>query len=128
MQLEKLTEETFQQHGNRKKEGRLSLIVDTDAFEAYAVPKNIEHIDFLREHFGKEDSKYVPAHLDFNSYKDIQAVIIGESGVEQGYGVRHTEEQLTKARQKVLELIVNSPFQTSRDCDYKEAYEYVTFK
>lgn len=126
--LEVLTEEIFEKYGNRKKDKRLSIIVDTKNFIAYAVPKEIEHIEFLRKYFGKEDSKFVPVHLDFNDEFDISAVITGESGVEQGYGIRHTTDELIIAQQKALELISSSIFSASEDCEYKLCYEYANFK
>lgn len=126
--IERLTESLFEEYGNRKKVGRLSIVVDTESFVAYAVPIGVEHIDFLRAGFGKEDSKFVPVHIDLNSNYDVEAIITGESGVEQGYGVRHTSEQLDIAHQKALELVANSPFLVLDNCDYRKCFEYVNFK
>ncbi len=107
MPIDKLTEELFEEYGNK----RLNIVVDTENYEAYAVPKNVERMNFLRTNFGRRGSTFVPMHIDLNSSYEIKAIIVD--------GMGHTEEQRTIAYQRALEIVAQGEFSTADDCNYK---------
>ena len=107
--IDKLTHDTYIQYGDRKKLGRISVLVDVCSSNVYPVPKNIEHIQYapkLKRQHAISYEKLVPAHIDTNGM-EITGLSIGYSGLEQKMKVRHTEEDLKKAREIMWDFIRN---------------------
>jgi len=104
----------------RKKPDQLCVIVDTSKGEVYPVPVSIEHIDFAGMILGytKEDiiknpdiaSKLVPSNLRLKnvySNPEIYSIVTGQSGMEAGFGVKHSREQIDTAHELVFGFIMN---------------------
>src|SRR3989344_2610091 len=106
--------------GNRKIHGRLSVLVDTEAKQIYVVPRNIEHIEFTRrllslgnyEEVRLRASHLIPSHIsilpDLNTpdlEERVKGFLTGISGLEIGYGVRHTKESLLMAHELTKKFI-----------------------
>ncbi|MDP3917494.1 MAG: hypothetical protein Q8Q42_04395 [Nanoarchaeota archaeon] len=113
-----LTGDVFEKFGNRKRSGRLSLLVDMANENIYAVPIGVEHIDFVRELIGRDSfdtlkmRRYIPVHVDRYPTPDwsgdVNGLVTGVSGMEISYGARHTKEDLRGAHQIVRKLIEKS--------------------
>ena len=106
-----LTEGLRGAYGDRKIPGRLSILVDLrEDPKIYAVPREQEHIDFVKELLGTEDEQdvreqgalLVPSHIQItpNGWKfchEVTGFLTGVSGLEIAFGVRHPREVLKKA-------------------------------
>ena len=113
--LESLTYGLFQQYGDRKKQGRISVFVDLGKDAIYAVPRDIEHVDFFNKitYLHPEDefwreiaSRYIPSHIDLNlDGSAVEGIVTGVCGMEIAYGSRHSEEDLYKAHEIVHEFV-----------------------
>lgn len=102
---EALTDEVVREYGDRKKPGRVSLVVDTLTSDIYLVPKNVEHIDFMKGNFSNRDyGLFVPFHLDMDN-EDVVKLTPGESGLEYKLGVEHDNASIAIARVLVFEFI-----------------------
>jgi hypothetical protein len=118
--IETLDETVMKEFGSRKKPGRLSLVVDVETSDIYAVPKDTEHIDFIKQ-FETDPSYLVPVHLDFSG-GEVSGVIVGESGIEHGLGVRHSHADLNVANSDAYGLISKSGVQIAEDHKNKVHY------
>ena len=96
----------------RKKPDQLCIIVDTKSEKIYPVPTAIEHVDFAAKILGyaiqenpEEASNLVPSNIrlkvsGFNHLNDfVEEIVTGTSGMEVGFGLRHSPEQLKKAHE-----------------------------
>ncbi|MBW2981990.1 hypothetical protein KY343_03865 [Candidatus Woesearchaeota archaeon] len=120
--IDVLSRELIEVYGSRKKEGRLSLLVDTTTNEIYIVPKDTEHIEFTKQ-IGTDPDKVVPVHVDFLDGR-VAGVITGESGLEQDLGVRHSHDDLNSANSTVYQLIIGSGLEISPGHRNKICVEY----
>jgi len=105
--LEKLTKDVYMQYGDRKKPGRISVLVDVVSEKIYAVPKYVEHIIYapkLKKQCKIPYEKLVPAHIDTNG-AEVIGVSAGYSGLEQRMGIRHSEEDLKKAKELIWQFV-----------------------
>ena len=108
---EKLTIRLLEEFGNRKQEGRLSVITNlNDEGKVYSVPRETEHINFCLNMVidARKLRKTIPSYIDYEKTDDkyiINSVITGESGIEIGYGITHNEEDLREAHNKILKFI-----------------------
>ena len=106
-----LTKIILEEFGDRKHESRLSVITDlNEEGRIYVIPHNKEHIEFCTELVGdtRKLKRVIPTHIDYRKSSDnyiIDSIITGESGMEQGYGIRHTPEDLLEAHNNVLRFI-----------------------
>lgn len=105
-----LTSRLIEEFGDRKKQGRLSIIVNLLDDKIYPIPKGKEHIEFGIELVGdiRKLSKVIPSHIDYRNIEglyEIYRIITGESGMEEGYGVRHSCEDLNYAHSKVFDFV-----------------------
>ena len=91
----------------------------------YPVPETMEHIDFAckilritlkefleyRQDFIKAIENLVPSNIEIDpTALTVVGIGTGISGMELGYGIRHTEEQLVKAHAIVKEFVENGDF------------------
>jgi len=103
--------------GDRKKDGRISVIVDVSKEDGiYLIPRDREHVTFVADYLGipaekiKENpycaAHIVPSHIQIE-YKQgslkLSDVETGESGLEIKLGVRHTQDALLQAHARVLD-------------------------
>lgn len=114
MKVEKLTEDQITSFGDRKHKGRLSVVVDTlqegENLDIYIVPKDKEHIGFCLELVKdvRRLTNIIPSHIHYDNVEgiyEVTGVFTGESGMEQGYGVRHSARDLDRGHQRVLRFV-----------------------
>jgi len=121
----------------RKKENQLCLIVDTKEEKIYPVPVKIEHIDFASRIIGykitenlEDASKIVPSNIimGVSGMNDIsyvvEQIITGVSGMEIGYRLRHSHQQLEKAHKLVRKFVDDGEFQKSKNFSEKIIKRY----
>lgn len=104
MPVKKLTLEIIRAFFPRKKEGYLSIIVDTNNNDVHLVPIDMEHIDFVcqlikttRENLKKSPdmaSHLVPALIKIDENHVVKEIISGVSSTEIAGGIKHTAHQL----------------------------------
>ncbi len=134
--VKRLTWSAVNSFGNRKRPGRLSVIVDmTKKGVVYAVPREIEHKDYLCEilHTTQEHimgapgiaARLIPVHIDLPC-DTVEGIVVGLSGAEQAYGIRHSNEDLQNSARRAQEFILNGevpyhePIHTKIDYRYSE--------
>jgi hypothetical protein len=126
--MSKLTPEAVAQFGNRKKPGRISVVTDLDTCNTFYVPHNIEHIDFIRSKLRIDDCRrIIPTHIDMildEGQPRIGELITGTSGVEQGFGVRHTKEDIDVAHNFVYRSVINGEWFFARDYKDTKVYDF----
>lgn len=115
-----LTFGILENFGRRKKANYLGLVCDTKNMKIYPVPVNVEHIEWALNIIGGGYSReailrnsslishLVPAIVVFDPGLEIvEGSIIATSGMEIGFGVRHTSEQINEATSLVDAFIRN---------------------
>ncbi len=105
-----LSQSIISAYGNRKEPGRVSIFTDLRDNNIYIVPRNEEHIDFVKRIASpSEYEKIVPTHIDLRTAADgieeVIRVITGESGLEIKGGVKHSYEDLQKAHDLAWQFI-----------------------
>ncbi|OYT32566.1 hypothetical protein DRJ22_00060 [Candidatus Woesearchaeota archaeon] len=124
-----LTYSLINQYGNRKKPGRLSILVNVEEKKIYAVPRKIEHIDYAKQ-FNIELSKLIPVHIDTklneNGLEEIIGLVTGVSGMEIGYGIRHSKKDLEEAHKLAKDFIENGELPIKKLEEDKIIYKYST--
>ena len=133
-----LTSDFVKPYLDRKKEGRLSLLVDVRLDKAYVVPVHEEHtlvaLEILHAQLGDLQadpsfaSHIVPVHIEFVRIQDellISCVLTGVSGLEMGYHVCHTSQQLQEAHTFTLLLIDRSEMSKSDDFETRILYAFL---
>jgi|SRR3989344_6633376 len=123
----RLTWSLVSRFGDRKEHGYLSLIVNVENDEIYIVPHEKEHI-MLVEQLLSVDRNYIRKNSDIASHlvpsiieiqdSEVKGVLTGFSGLESGFKVRHTEEQLDRAHVLVLAFVENG--EIPRHPDFEE--------
>lgn len=102
---EALTDEVIREYGDRKRLGRVSVVVDTLGSAIYVVPRDIEHIDFMALHFPNVNyGPFVPFHIDMDN-REVADLIPGHTGLEYKLSVVHDGASVAIARVLVLEFI-----------------------
>lgn len=96
--VEIITEETWNEFGDRKRVGRIDFVVDTVTDAVYGVPKEVEHKDFVPTLPSYEEgtSRFVPLQLRMER-GEVHEILIGASSYEAATGVKHTPQEMTKA-------------------------------
>jgi len=112
----KLTLDIKTTYGNRKKRGIISLLYDAKKDAFIPIPTNKEHIEIVMEILNKTKvqiiknpdlaSHLIPINIFIEEDK-IKEVLIGISGIEMGYKVRHSKTDLTKAHEASWNFINN---------------------
>ncbi len=119
-----LTLEIEEKFGDRKKPGMISFIYDAEKDEFAIVIQNKEHIETAAEilKVKKSDiernpdiaSHLIPINIIIKN-NEIKEIIIGVSSIELGYHVRHSKEDLVKARDATWELVRSSEYQIPKN-------------
>jgi len=116
--IDKITEEVLREFGDRKTKGRIDFVVDIITKQIYPVPREIEHSRFVPElpDYSPKTSKYVPIQFRLDN-GIIEEVLVGASSYEAKFKVRHTLEELQKAKMYAWVLAANSniPIEVKRD-------------
>ncbi len=121
-----LTWATVARFIGRKKAHVLSVICDTENNKIYPVPLEIEHVDWaatilqvtrteIRQN-PSSASHLVPAVIELSpTREEVVGLLTGTSGLEIGFRVRHTKEQLESAHKMTLRFITKGeiPFEES---------------
>ena len=129
-EIKKLTKRLMEEFGDRKQEGRLSIITDlNNQGKIYPIPHDQEHIEFCTNLLGdiRKLKKVIPSHIEYDKIEgeyEITSILTGESGMEQGYGIRHEKLDITTAHQKILEFIQEGEILISRKLNSKINYDY----
>ena len=123
-----LTREILEIFGDRKKEGRLSVVTFEDL--VYPVPKDREHIEFCSELVvdPRKLPKVIPSHINYSQIEqeyEIISIITGESGIEQGYGIKHSKKDLEIAHQRVLRFINEGEVLIHPNLESRIVYDYI---
>jgi len=126
-----LTQSVVNGYGNRKIFGRLSVLVDVSENLIYPLPRDLEHIEFVKAHFSElavNNGTIVPSHIQLemtsSGLEEVIGIITGVSGMEIGYGIRHDRIDLEKAHAAVLEFVNNGEFSISSHKQDKIEYKY----
>ncbi len=127
-----LTWSAISQFGDRKKAGRFSILINANTKDVFAVPRNMEHKDFLcgllrttAEALTEQPeliTHLIPVHIDLKP--DSIEIITGLSGFEQVYHVRHTRDNLHAAHQRAKAFVAQGEveYQTLEEkIDYRYA-------
>ena len=108
-----LTLDNYLKYGDRKVPGRISLFVNSPNAETYFVPIDTEHIVLAKylvaKSYARILSDLVPVHIDTQldaGEPCITGIITGASGMEIGYGVRHSLDELQRAHGRGKELVM----------------------
>jgi len=117
----------------RKKEDQLCLLVNTENKEIYAVPVEEEHISCaLRilntsiDELIEKGSILVPSNIRLNIYEHpnfVYSLVIGVSGLEMRYGVRHTKKQIDRAHELMYNFLRKGEFNINLSED-KRIYRF----
>ncbi len=130
MKADLLTQKLIEMYGNRKRKGRLSVVVNTSNSDVYVVPKNKEHINYCLNLVGddvRKLEKIVPSHINYDTVEslyEVISIITGESGMERGYGVRHRHDDLNIAHQRVLDFVHNGKIFVHPNLESRIIYDY----
>ena len=119
-----------------RKGNAFSFFVDTNADCFYMVPTDFEHIDFASMLLGvdKADisqdpslaSHLVPVVVEVTPMHDqITGAVVGVSGIEIAFGVRHSNVQMATAKQLALKFLENSEVPLSPTFELKVVMRYV---
>lgn len=125
-----LTKRILEEFGGRKHYGRLSVVTDLNGNgEIYPVPHKEEHIEFCIELVRdiRKLERVIPSHIEYTKVEDkykITSIITGETGMEQGYGIRHDKEDIKNAHQKVLEFVNNGEVLLNSEIESKIIYNH----
>ncbi len=130
--LRTLTKRVFAIYANRKKPGRLGLIVDTRDNRVYIVPKDQEHIDYVK-HLTKESnfSKLIPSYIDFEKVGNqviVAGIETGYSGIERILGVKHESEDLEKAHSLVHSIVNKGEIPVVENITSRISFKFSTRK
>ena len=116
--IEVITDEVFEEYGNRKTRGRIDFVVDVTTNHIYAVPKNVEHSDFIPTipNYTQKSSIYVPIQYRFRN-GEVSEILVGASSYEDKHKVRHDMKELKKAHSAAWVLLIKSkiPVKVKRD-------------
>lgn len=109
--IETITEEVWQEFGNRKRKGRIDFVIDTATGGAFAVPKTMEHKDFIPTlpGFSPKASRFVPSQLRLEG-GEVREIIVGASSYEVAMGVAHTPKEIADAYRATWELLGRNNF------------------
>lgn len=120
----KLTVDIKVTFGDRKQKGLLSLLYDARKKAFIPIPTNIEHIEIAAELLKKTKNQIIenpdlaghliPVNIFFKDEKIVE-ILVGISGIEMGYKVRHSKEDLVKAYEASWDFIKNGDFAISKE-------------
>ncbi len=119
---------------NRKQVGYISVVTDTETKRIYPIPPDEEHKTFVPRIIGlglsdvMQDpmsfSRFVPSLIS-TQFDEVTGIRTGFSGMESGFGVRHTREQLNLGHNLVKAFIELGQVPISNNFrDYGIDYRY----
>jgi len=124
---DKLSWAIFNNYGNRKKPGRISIVIDLDEEKIYPVPRKVEHLDFAKDKF-LEHERIIPSHIDLEpngcGLEKVVGIITGISGLEISGGVRHKKEDLEKAHAISWDFVKNGEIKIGDVKEDEVVYKY----
>jgi len=132
MPQEYLTKKLLEEFGDRKHKGRLSVITNLNEGEAiYPIPHKKEHIEFCTELVGDaiKLTKVIPSHIRYDKVEEeyeITSIITGESGMEQGYGIRHAKTDIDAAHRRILEFVNSGEVLINPNIESRIIYKYLS--
>jgi len=111
---------------NRKAHSLFSVLCDTKTGLIYPVPANMEHVDWSAIILSTSSegiqnnpdiaSHIIPVIFQLDAFQEhVESVLTGTSGLELGYGVRHTKDQLEIGNTMALEFIAKGDFPLSEN-------------
>lgn len=128
-----LTWSAVNSFGGRKIPGRVSIIVDTQHKTVYLVPRETEHKDYLCEILRtapeqlrtnpRTAANFIPVHIDLTG-DCVEKIIVGLSGAEEIYGIRHPNMELTKAADIARRFVYSGQVPYSGNLETKIDYRY----
>lgn len=131
----RLNRKIIEDYCGRKKQGQLCLIYNTKNKKFIALPKKIEHSEFIARllNVSKENIKnkevdasyFIPVSIVIIG-NQITGIIIGISSLEMGCGVRHRKEDLFNARNASIVLISNAQISVKEDYKLLVSTKYLT--
>ena len=97
----------------RKTPNQLCLVINLNSRLIYPVPVAIEHIDYAGMILGTDvktypesASKLIPSNIILNHDRaNVDEIITGVSGMESGFGVRHSLKSLNEAHMYALNFV-----------------------
>lgn len=123
--INKLERKTFEDFGDRKREGRIDLVgcISNSHVTFYGVPKNIEHSEFIPKIKERYDN-IIPVQLRFNKdYTGLEELIFGVSSYETENKITHDKKDIKKIVSATIKLVQKSRFYSLgkiRILDYKK--------
>lgn len=112
----------------RKKALMLAVVTNITTNEIFPVPSNFEHVDYVPKILGVSKLDLIddislakciiPSIIEFDYDEDfliVKSLVIGVSGLEIGFRLRHKKEDLEKGHKLVLDFIKNGEFRLSEN-------------
>ena len=125
-----LTWALFNAYGGRKKQGLLSFLYDSNENCFIPVPRNMEHVDFVSKllNLEKEELQIHAKHIiPVNivvEYDVIVAMVIGVSGMEIGFNVRHSKKDLKNAEKAAVNFVISGELPVAENFDVRLIKRY----
>lgn len=121
-------------HGDRKKPGRVSVIVNAATGAVYPVPRDVEHKDYICSlvHTTPETLRanpsyiaaLIPVHIDLDAEHCVVGVLTGLSGFEEVYKVRHAPADLLNAHKRALEFVFRGELRHDDSLESRAKIDY----
>lgn len=109
--VDKITEDLLREFGDRKQKGRLDLVYNRITGEFIAVPRGIEHKDFMPD-LSTDYAALVPVQLRMDieeGKKIINRIIVGVSSFEESLGIKHPLPYVIEAYSQTIVRLLNYP-------------------
>lgn len=128
----RLTLDLVGKYGNRKCEGMICFLYDSRQVAFLPIPVDVEHADFIAKMIGcskrelrEIDISYlIPVILTLNLEGEINGLLVGVSGLEIGYGVRHLLSDLEETLMQALKFVKNGEVPVSKDIKIEVIKKY----
>ncbi len=128
-----LTQALFNQYGNRKEQGIISFFYDVEEKAFLPIPPDTEHADFVSKifHIEKNSLKFderpkrlIPIIIKMDENFNVSKILIGVSGLEIGYGVRHSKKDLVRAKRMTVKFVKYGEFKIKKPLYLKLEKKY----
>lgn len=129
-----LTQALFNAYGHRKEYGIISFFYDVEAKAFIAVPYETEHADLASKILGvkKEELKFydsakklIPVNIKIDVDNHISKILIGFSGLEIGFKVKHSKKDITKAKRATIKFIKHGEFPIKKPLHIEIAKNFI---
>ncbi|MDP4012813.1 MAG: hypothetical protein Q8R00_04380 [Candidatus Nanoarchaeia archaeon] len=108
--VDKITEDLLREFGDRKQKGRLDLVYNRNTRQFIAVPKYMEHKDFMPD-LGTDYESLVPIQLRMDvegGKKRVNRIIVGVSSFEETQGIKHPLPYIIEAYSQTITRLLNT--------------------